>query len=221
MVNPYLNIFLKKQNIRVIETVFYGGNMIKGGAQEPVTTSVAGSIVKGDQMLRKGVEGIGSGLVKGIKTVTKGAAYGTAALVGAVPYALYKGVKHGIINPLTKTSPEHALARKIVISIQNALGEITKSQKVIQEDIEKIQRLTIPNQIDLNYGGGILIFDGDFNIIQTMYFCYQNGETPVYMNEPIDTSNTENDFLNQLLAEEHPPYASKPITIELLSVLHI
>jgi len=240
MVNPYLNIFLKKKNIKVIESVFYGGDsqsesqIIKGGARDddeyydenttsqPATNSVVGKIGSaintGDQLARKGVQGLGSGLIKGTKMAAKGLAYGVGGLTAAVPYALYKGVKHGIVKPLTQTSPEHVLAQKIVKSIQNAFVELNLHNNVIEQDIEKIAKLTIPNQIDLNYGGGILIFDGQFNIIETLYFCYQE-DKPISASESINPSNTENDFLNQLLNEEHRLYNSKQITRQIISLM--
>jgi hypothetical protein len=239
MVNPYLNIFLKKKNIQVIESVFYGGGqsetqLIKGGAgnddqyydeetsSQPTTTSVAGkigsAINSGDQLARKGIQGLGSGLIKGTKMAAKGLVYGVGGLTAAVPYTLYKGVKHGIVKPLTQTSPEHVLAQKIVKSIQNALAEVNLRNNVIQEDIEKIQKLVVPNQIDLNYGGGILIFDGKFNILQTLYFCFQE-DTPISANESIDPSNTEPDFLNHILNTENPPYNNIQIARQIMSVM--
>jgi hypothetical protein len=73
-------------------------------------------------------------------------------------------------------SKEEVLALTIKDIIRKAL-KISKNkqkyneerEKQIQIDIQTIQKMTLTNKIDLEYGGGLLVFGPDFNISQMIH----------------------------------------------------
>jgi len=132
-------------------------------------------------------------------------------------------------NAVAGNPPEYILSRKITEAITTALYNASVQlangekgdellDKRIEEDIENIKKLVIQNQIDMNYGGGFLIFDSKFNIKELMYLGFTEDKTPMYGLEPIQPNMTNN-TINTILHNSMKEYDSETVADELFELL--
>jgi hypothetical protein len=80
----------------------------------------------------------------------------------------------------------------ITNAIIKGLGQSIKSQKKIESDKENIRNMTIENGIDLNRGGGLLLFGPNLQI-NNMVHMFFNGSTASYFKQDIDPTNSSGD----------------------------
>lgn len=221
MTNYYLEPFLKKGKIKVKTT--NKKKKIQGG--EP---GEPGETTSRLTQASEGLSNVGSTLANGASSVgkmaAKGAVYGTSAVVGTaaaaagiVPYVGYRGVKTAF-DYLTKTSDEHILATKIIGAFQKALGIMEVEVKELKRDYEKIKNLKMTNQIDLNYGGGFLIFDSNFKIQHMLHVLNDPQNKPKFMSLPIG-ENMENNTINANLKENHQPLNIIAVLAEIKKIV--
>jgi hypothetical protein len=121
---------------------------------------------------------------------------GIKKLIGSVlrmPGKAVESVKKTSAQFNTETSND-LLASMITNAIIKGLGQSIKSQKKIESDKENIRNMTIENGIDLNRGGGLLLFGPNLQI-NNMVHMFFNGSTPVYFKQDIDPSNSSGDLI--------------------------
>jgi hypothetical protein len=206
-------------NLEPLETIMSkmditggGENQIQGGEDEsgsntpsPATKGLIGrttdSIATGTGKLLSPVGkglGMAASAVGSVAVSTgKGALSGVETVVDATNYGVGKSLKT-IYNVFTKTSPENALAKRIIKSIQNALKIVNKDMDASEEDIKRVKQLKIVNQIDMNFGGGLLMFDKEFKMNQIIHMFYSE-KKPYYISLPVGKDILPNDILNQNL----------------------
>ena len=134
-----------------------------------------------------------------------------------------------IYNAVAGNPPEYILSRKITeaikIALYNASVQLAEGEKSdelldkrIEQDIENIKKLVIQNQIDMNYGGGFLIFDSKFNIKELMYLGFIEGKTPMYASESVEP-NMMNNTINNILHNSMKEYDSETVADEIFELL--
>ena len=132
----------------------------------------------------------------------------------------------------TETKPEgdkndesvtKALAEKIANAIVSGLKksnkyleERNKRKKKIEADKNKIKRMTMVNPIDMNYGGGLLVFGPDFNIKKMIHMFYIE-KAPMYFSTEIGEI-MDNNVVNQKLKKKKT-YSSANIANEIKTVI--
>ena len=206
-------------NLEPLETIMSkmditggGENQIQGGEDEsgsntpsPATKGLIGrtteSIATGTGKLLSPVGkglGMAASAVGSVAVSTgKGALSGAEIVAETAHYGVGKGVKT-VYDFFTKTSPENILAKRIMKSIQNALKIVNNETDLSEEDIKRVKNLKIENQIDMNFGGGLLMFDKDLKINQIVHMFY-NEKKPYYISLPVGKDILPNDILNQNL----------------------
>lgn len=129
-----------------------------------------------------------------------------------------------ITSSLKKKTPEQILAENIVKSIQDALNiSIKKSSLLdkntaehdiqVKKDIEKITKFVISKKIDMNYGGGLLMFDSTFDIKNMIYMCNRDNK-PMFDSLKIEP-NMKNNSINTILQGSMQTYKSAKIVEEI------
>jgi hypothetical protein len=161
MPNEYLEIFLKKNglrskkpeqilyNLEPLETILSKID-IKGGDAEPSTKNIFGrtadSISTGTgKMLSPVGKGLGmaASAVGSVASATGNMAVsGAETVVDAAHYGVGKSLKT-VYDVFTKTSPENALAKRIIKSIQNAIKIVNNELDVSEEDMKRVKNLKI------------------------------------------------------------------------------
>lgn len=133
-----------------------------------------------------------------------------------------------ILNVIKSKSKEEILAGQIVQSLKYALEIVTKTSsadktnkldhaKQVTKDIEKIKKFEVPKQIDMNYGGGFIVFDSNFNIKDMIYTCYKDNN-PKFAS--IDIKPTmPNNAINTLLQGNMQTYSSKKIVEKMNKII--
>lgn len=234
MPNEYLEIFLKKNglrskkaeqilyNLEPLETIMSkmditggGQNQIQGGDDNTPSPSTKGLVGRTAESIATGtgklLTPVGKGLGMAASAVGsvavstgKGALSGAEIVAETAHYGVGKGVKT-VYDFFTKTSPENILAKRIMKSIQNALKIVNNETDLSEEDIKRVKNLKIENQIDMNFGGGLLMFDKDLKINQIVHMFY-NEKKPYYISLPVGEDILPNDILNQNLIGNKIPY---------------
>lgn len=121
-------------------------------------------------------------------------------------------------------SNETDLAKKITDAIISGLNKSDKYVKdkekrlgKIRTDIKKIKRISMPNAINLYYGGGILVFGQNFNIQKMIHMFYNTETKPVYFSKEIGDSMEDN-VVNENITQ-FEPYTSANIIQEIKDVI--
>jgi hypothetical protein len=130
---------------------------------------------------------VGNTAVETANLVTSGVVSGTR--IGS--RILRAPVKHLLIDPLTKTSPENNLAIKFTQAIQSALKIVSTDKKYLENEYARLAKLVIKNPIDMNIGGGILLFGPDFQIQSFTHIFKKDGS--LFSFENTIGSPSEND----------------------------
>ena len=145
------------------------------------------------------------------------------------------GSSDDIQIPANKDSPvelvgggdttDDQLATMIINAINSGLSKSdkylqdqAKRVKKIQADKNKINRITMANGIDMNYGGGILVFGSNFKIEQMIHMFYDAKTTPMYFSTSVQDS-MENDVVNKNISEPKA-YTSVNITQEIKRIIN-
>ena len=98
------------------------------------------------------------------------------------------------------------------------LEEASKHNKKIQTDKNKINRITMDNGIDMNYGGGLLVFGPNFKIEQMIHMFYDK-KKPVFFSTPVQDSMAD-DVVNTNIRQP-TSYNSTTITEEIKKVISL
>ena len=116
------------------------------------------------------------------------------------------------------------LATMIINAIKSGLSKSdkylqdqAKREKKIQSDKNKINRMTMANGIDMNYGGGILVFGPNFKISQMIHMFYDAKTNPMYFSTPVQDSMAD-DIVNQNISRPNQ-YTSVDITREIKKII--
>lgn len=174
MKQDYLLPFLKKANLRIPD-IFVLDNQV----DLPVNENPVNELVD---------EITGGAITDALKTTAKVA---TAIPLGVAKTALYTAPKNLLYKPLQSigknvyrnmvASKEEVLALMIKDAIQKALKNSVKNinadkekLKQIQTDIQTIKKMILANKIDMDYGGGLLVFGPDFHIQKMIHFFDKN-----------------------------------------------
>ena len=96
------------------------------------------------------------------------------------------------------------------------LEAAAKRNKKIQEDKEKIKRISMTNGIDMNYGGGLLVFGPNFKIEKMIHMFYDK-QTPMYFSTSVEDT-MEDDVVNENITNPKP-YTSTTIAQEIKEVI--
>ena len=122
---------------------------------------------------------------------------------GSIEKALAKMITDAIISGLKKSD-------KYVKDKEKRLGKI-------RADIKKIKIISMPNAINLYYGGGILVFGPNFNIQKMIHMFYNTDTKPVYFSKEIGDSMEDN-VVNKNLTQSKK-YTSANIIQEIKDVI--
>ena len=148
----------------------------------------------------------------------------TAKLVGSVASATPNVLSNASEKLSKKLMDKNTLANMITDAIVAALKksdeylkDSEKRRGKIQADISKIKGMTMPNAINLYYGGGLLVFGNDFEIKKMVHMFYDDKTQPVYFSEEIGDT-MENNTVNQKLGTPNP-YTSANIIQEIKEVI--
>ena len=123
-------------------------------------------------------------------------------------------------------SPEQILAEQIVKSIQSALEISYKKSEAlginsaehalkVKKNLEMIKKLAITKQIDLNYGGGLLVFDSNLSIKNMIYICNKD-DKPNFATVKVEP-NMKNNSINAILKGVMQPYKTEKVVEEIKS----
>ena len=96
------------------------------------------------------------------------------------------------------------------------LEAAAKRKKKIQEDKEKIKRISMTNGIDMNYGGGLLVFGPNFKIEKMIHMFYDK-QKPMYFSTSVEDT-MENDVVIDKISDSEP-YMSTTIAQEIKEVI--
>jgi len=224
MTNQYLEKFLKRRNIKFL---FTGGEQSKEDIEQnrknvlnelnsiipgtdPIPRNIPNEEIKDDyteitpertssiQSLKNVASSIGNtGKKVAVETanlVTSGVVSGTR--IGS--RILRAPVKHLLIDPLTKTSPENNLAIKFTQAIQSALKIVSTDKKYLENEYARLAKLVIKNPIDMNIGGGILLFGPDFQIQSFTHIFKKDGSLFSFENTIGSPSENDENLKNGL-----------------------
>ena len=91
-----------------------------------------------------------------------------------------------------------------------------KRNKKIQADKEKIKRISMTNGIDMNYGGGLLVFGPNFKIEKMIHMFYDE-QKPMYFSTSVEET-MEDDVVNENITNPQQ-YTSTTIAQEIKDVI--
>lgn len=125
-----------------------------------------------------------------------------------------------------KKKKEKELAKLITNAIVAGLKQSKKylekpkdtSDEKIQVDKDKIKHITMTNGIDMNYGGGLLVFSSNFKIEKMIHMFYLQ-EKPKYLSISVEDTINE-DVVNENMTNTKE-YTSTDIALEIKKVLDL
>jgi hypothetical protein len=116
------------------------------------------------------------------------------------------------------------LATMIINAIKSGLSKSdkylqdqAKRKKKIRADKNKIKGITMANGIDMNYGGGILVFGPNFQIKQMIHMFYDQETKPMYFSTPVQ-ARMDDDVVNKNIKNKPKPYTSAKIAQEIKKI---
>ena len=136
---------------------------------------------------------------------------------GGIGKFVYRNLVKGVSNEKVLAL---MITDAIISGLKNSnvyLKDKNKHDIKIKEGMNKIKRLTISNAIDLNYGGGILVFGPKFNIQKMIHMFYNTETKPVYFSKEIGDSMEDN-VVNENLTKSKL-YSSANIIQEIKDVI--
>jgi hypothetical protein len=201
MTNQFLDKILKKRNvslatssplINAFNQSYSGGDLnetisnvhlYKGGEEETKEPQ---------ENLQKEVSKKKTSILTKIKNAPKNAIYSAKS-----------GLKSAV-NYVTGTSTEEdkikKLAEDITDSFQQAIYKIDLKAQLKEIDLQKISKLVIEKPVNLNFGGGFLIFGPDFKITSMIHIFNKNNE-PFYFEKNFN-SHIEPNVINEGVKSE-------------------
>jgi hypothetical protein len=234
MTNKHLEPFLKRRGL-IIEKHTYSGGAIAGeaiageaiagaaGGAGPRTSSRFTNIGKST---KEGISNIKNNIQTyltptqsyGIKDGIKNVAKKSASAVGYVPGVMLQGLKTGF-DAIFSTSPEHKFSVKIIKTIRNALRHISQKNADRKDNETRLENLVVTKPIDMEYGGGFLVFNGTFNIKKMVHMGFISGEQEGIKEPKYGISDiTSNMDLSQISRQE--PYNIDEIVKEILKIIN-
>ena len=163
MTNQFLDKILKNHNV-------YFKKLIKGGE---------GPEDNPQQEVAKPV----SSVLSKIKNAPANAIYSAkTAIKSAVNYA------SGTSTDNVKTQE---LSERITKSFQKAFNIIKLKEQLIEIDLQKIAKLVIEKPVNLNFGGGFLVFGPDLKIT-SMIHIYNKDNQPFYFEKEFNSAIEKN-----------------------------
>jgi hypothetical protein len=97
------------------------------------------------------------------------------------------------------------------------LEAAAKRNKKIQADKEKIKRISMTNGIDMNYGGGLLVFGPNFKIEKMIHMFYDK-QTPMYFSTSVEDTMEDDVVIDKISDSE--PYMSTTIAEEIKKIIN-
>jgi hypothetical protein len=188
MTNNYLDKFLKRRNIYYTASDAMHGGAMHGGAppdegtspestENIIPTGVKEEIPK-KSVISKITNAPGK-LVSGIARSTK---------------QVFKSAKNMVMWTTEEKIKINKLSQKMSDSIQKAFSMIKLKEKLREIDLQKLSKLVIEKPINLNFGGGLLIFGPDLKI-SSMIHIYNKNNEPCYFEKQF-TSTIEKNTIN-------------------------
>lgn len=110
------------------------------------------------------------------------------------------------------------LAQKITKTILQAFSNLKEKDKIKEAELQKVAKLTFTNPIDLNFGGGFLIFGPDLQI-NSMTHIFNKDTKLFYFERPI-TSTIEKDIVNNGIESDTPYNIDEFITSVKKQTIH-
>jgi len=176
MTNQFLDKILKNHNVYLQDTI---KGIIKGGEDEETPEPV-------EQPSNP------SSVLKKMKNAPANAIYSTkTAIKNAVNYASGTSTEKVAIDELSK---------KITDSFQKAFDKIKLKEQLREIDLQKIAKLVIQKPVNLNFGGGFLVFGPDLKIT-SMIHVFNKENQPFYFEKQF-TSNIEPTAINDGVKSE-------------------
>jgi len=183
MTNQFLDKILKNHNVYLQDTI---KGIIKGGEGEGEG--------EGGEETPEPVEqpNKSPSVLKKIKNAPANAIYSAkTAIKSAVNYASGTSTEKVAIDELSK---------KIIDSFQKAFDKIKLKEQLREIDLQKIAKLVIQKPVNLNFGGGFLVFGPDLKIT-SMIHVFNKENQPFYFEKQF-TSSIEPTSINDGVKSE-------------------
>jgi hypothetical protein len=232
MKQDYLTPFLKKANLHILPLMSNKGQNSFHENKTIDSVTPFGSLKSmnyysgkelNDLPLMEDMPVSGGGIV----TSTARAVGSLIAAPVSIPLNIVKGTGDYIGKKMYRSvvSKENVLALMITDAITEALKKSDKYVKEnnirymkIKRDINKIKRLSMPNAINLYYGGGLLVFGPSFKIEKMIHMFYDTKTKPQYFSTSIDNIMPDN-VVNTNLTK-YTSYDSDNIVEEIKKVIN-
>jgi len=190
MTNQFLDKILKKRNVNLVTSsplIHAFNQSYSGGGEEEDKLNNEESKEPQKEVSKKKTS-----ILTKIKNAPANAIYSAkSGLKSAANYA-------------TGTSTEEVkikkLAEDITDSFQQAIYKIDLKAQLKEIDLQKISKLVIEKPVNLNFGGGFLIFGPDFKITSMIHIFNKNNE-PFYFEKNFN-SHIEPNVINEGVKSE-------------------
>jgi len=170
MTNQFLDKILKNHNVYLQDTI---KAIIKGGEGEGEGGEGEETPEPVEQSNKP------SSVLKKIKNAPANAIYSAkTAVKNAVNYASGTSTEKVAIDELSK---------KITGSFQKAFDKIKLKEQLREIDLQKIAKLVIQKPVNLNFGGGFLVFGPDLKIT-SMIHVFNKENQPFYFEKQFSSS---------------------------------
>jgi hypothetical protein len=164
MTNQFLDKILKNHNVYFLQNVIKGGEGLEDNPQQELAKPASYVLSK-------------------IKNAPANAIYSArTGLKTAVNYA------SGTSTDKVKTEE---LSEKITKSFQKAFDIIKLKEQLTEIDLQKIAKLVIEKPVNLNFGGGFLVFGPDLKIT-SMIHIYNKDNEPFYFEKEFNSAIEKN-----------------------------
>jgi hypothetical protein len=148
-------------------------------------------------------------LKKGVSKIDKG-----IFTIGERIKKKEENLKKGIINTF---SPKYWFSVKIISMIRNALRHVSQKNADRKDNETRLETLVITKPIDMEYGGGFLVFDNEFIIKKIIYTGFiaetSTGGNPLFKVTDVEPN------INLLNIQEGNTYDINEIVKEILNVI--
>jgi hypothetical protein len=204
MTNPHLDKFLKRRNLcRNSPSNLHGGANPNDITEETRKKSVLSKVVNAPRKIVKGISDTSGKIVKGISDTSNKIVSDISDTTTKIARSGKETLK-GIDNSMRGTTEERVnirkLSQKITDSIKRAFANIKLKEQLKEIDLQKVAKLVIEKPVNLNFGGGFLIFGPDLQIC-SMIHIFNKDNQPFYFEKQF-TSNIESNTINDGVKSE-------------------